>query len=283
MVARILGSDAASITCVMANAPGPLELLPTRDYPPGWLRFEREANGQYEELAPPLPQADPYEEIYSKRVQDVWWGMVDETLIDPAELGKGDNLEPVEMYMEALRKARQFHEQLRLYFHPQTYAHYGSDKEQVTFGAVRWVTTDRIPDNLRDALTALPPGEWTVSGKATLGEGEARVRLKLDSKRKPASDGDEDAGDVTVPRHSGRLVEDGGENVKLVCRMKGFDHQGSYKHPDVLSNVTYCLGKLIQLATPIDQLPQTKGSSWSEPSAADSAESASLFSPEPVQ
>lgn len=35
---------------------------------------------------PPLPVSDPYEEIYSKRVQDVWWGMVDETLLDPAKL-----------------------------------------------------------------------------------------------------------------------------------------------------------------------------------------------------
>jgi pimeloyl-ACP methyl ester carboxylesterase len=283
MVARILGSDAASITCVMANAPGPLELLPTRDYPPGWLRFEREANGRYEELAPPLPQADPYEEIYAKRVQDVWWGMVDETLIDPAELAKGEGLTPFESYDRAITAAMRFHDRLGLYFHPQTYAHYGSDKEQVSFGAVRWVTVDRISDGMKDALMTIQSAEWTVSGKATLGEGEARVNLKLDNKRKPVSDGDEDAGDTTVPRPSGRLVEDGGDNVKLVSCMKGFDHQGSYKHPDVLSNVTYCLGKLIQLATPIDQLPQTKGSSWSESSAADSAESASLSSPEPVQ
>jgi hypothetical protein len=88
---------------------------------------------------------------------------------------------------------------------------------------------------------------------------------------------------VTVPGPSGRLVEDGGESVKLVCRMKGFDHQGSYNHPDVLTNVTYCLGKLIQLATPIDQLPQSKGSPWPDTSAADSSESASSSSPEPVQ
>ena len=283
IVARILGSDAASVTCVMANAPGPLELLPTKDYPPGWLRFEREVNGQYEEFASPLPQADPYEEIYAKRVQEVWWGMVDETLIDPAELAKTRDMTPVQAYRDALLEARSFHERLQLHFHPQTYAHYGSDKEQGAFGTVRWVTIDHVPDGMKDAQMTTQATEWTVSGKATLGKGEARVRLKLDNKRKPESDGDEDAGDTTVPRASGRLVEDGGENVKLVCRMKGFDHQGSYKHPDVLSNVTYCLGKLIQLATPIEQLPQSKGSSWSESSAADSAESASLSSPEPVQ
>jgi pimeloyl-ACP methyl ester carboxylesterase len=283
IVATILGGDAAAVTCVMANAPGPLELLPTKHYPPGWLRFEREANGSYEALAAPLPQADPYEEIYAKRVQDVWWGMIDETLIDPAELAAARDLTPLDSYDRAIAAARGFHDRLGLYFHPQSYAHYGADKEQVAFGAVRWVTTDRVPQALDATLMTALASDWTVSGKATLGEGEQRLRLHVDNRREPASDADEDAGDVTVPGPSGRLVENGGENVKLVCRMKGFDHQGSYNNPDVLTNVTYCLGKLVQLATPIDQLPQSKGSSWPETSAADSSESASSSSPEPVQ
>lgn len=269
IVARILGADAAAITCVMANAPGPLELLPTKHYPPGWLRFECKTKDGYEAIAPSLPQSDPYEEIYSKRVQDVWWGMVDETLIDPAGLAARKGMTPLESYDRAISAAKRFHDRLGLHFHPQTYAHYGSDKKQIAFGAVRWVTNEKMGLIVLDVLESAPCVEWTGSGQATLIEDERRLRLELDNKRTPASHTEEDAGDVTVPRPSGRLIEEGGDNVKLVCCMRGFDHQGSYKHPDVLTNVTYCLGKLIQHAMPIDQLPQTKVSEWPEAAGAD--------------
>lgn len=273
IVARILGADAAAITCVMANAPGPLELLPTKHYPPGWLRFERQSKDGYEPIAPPLPQADPYEEIYSKRVQDVWWGMIDETLIDPAGLGK--DLAPMDSYVKSLRKAHRFHKNLGLYFHPHTYAHYGSDKKQAAFGAVRWLTADHIPIGIGDALMLMQASEQNGAGMAAVRVAGLQVQLKLENSRKPSSDNDEDAGDATVPTPSGYLVERGGDNVKSVFRMKGFDHQGSYKHPDVMSNVTYCLGKLIQLATPIEELPQNKGNSWSDTASEELPDSAS--------
>ncbi len=280
IAAEILGWDAAAITCVMANASGPMELLPTKHYPPGWLRFEQRDGGTTEALMPPLPVADPYTEIYAKRVQDVWWGMVDETLIDPAQLANNSNITPLESFSRAISAAYGFHDRLKLYFHPETYAHYGSDKKEEAFGAVRWETSDDVPASMRTQLSDLKATDWTGLGRVTLGKGKEVVRLRLANKDSAPDDSNENAGDGTVPRPSGLLAESG---CKAVFRMKGFDHQGSYGNRDVLDNVMYCIGKVVQGAKPIKDLPQSKGTSWTEPSSAGSSQPASALSSEGSQ
>lgn len=285
IVAEIMGWDAKAITCVMANAPGPMELLPTKDYPAGWLRFERKEGETTTAAMPALPVSDPYTEIYSKRVQDVWWGMVDETLIDPAGLaGKDHNMSPYEWHDVQLTKAKNFHDKVGLYFHPKTYAHYGSDHKQRSFGAVRWVTTDHVPGKLAEGLAAWPSGEWSSSGKATLKDGQQEVRWRLVGKTEPKDDLHEDAGDATVPRESGALIEKGGSAMQAAFRLTGVEHAASYKHPEVIACVTYSVGKLIQLATPVKDLPSCKGGAACPPPTSDntSAESPSAL-PQPVE
>ena len=73
----------------------------------------------------------------------------------------------------------------------------------------------------------------------------------------PDQDYREDAGDSTVPSPSARLVDEAG--LLATFRMKGFDHQNSYRDANVLDNVAWCLAKLVQNATPADQLIQKKG------------------------
>lgn len=255
-VATIIGWDAADITCVMANAPGPLELLPTKHYPPGWLTISHEVDGKQETLAT-LPQADPYEEIYAKRVQDVWWGMIDETLIDPAGLAQKNNKTPIGFYQDSLDAAKAFHDTVGLYSHPNTYAHYGSDRRQIAFGGIHWVTSDTVPEALRTSLLALPARSWTRLGKTQVLAGDRTVTFKTANRRKPESDAATDAGDGTVPSPSGAVIGKSDGAAHVFC-MKGFDHQGSYSHPDVLDNVMYCLAKIIQKATPAKDLPQHK-------------------------
>ena len=131
MVAVVMGWDAGDTTCVYAHSPGVLELLPTKDYPKEWLKI---TNGK--ETLARLPKSDPYSEIYATKVQDVWWGMVDETLIDPAGLVK--DMAPFKAYRGALTDANEFHDTLGLYFHPNTYAHYGTDKGKNSFHSVCW-------------------------------------------------------------------------------------------------------------------------------------------------
>ncbi|KEH15203.1 PGAP1-like protein, putative, partial [Medicago truncatula] len=75
LVAEIMGWSAADIVCVMGNSSGPLELLPTKNYAAGWLKFARYANGKKSDAMPALPVSNPYSEIYATTVKDVWWGM----------------------------------------------------------------------------------------------------------------------------------------------------------------------------------------------------------------
>ena len=259
--ATIIGWDAADITCVMANSPGALELLPTKNYPPGWLTVSQEMRGTSPlELTAALPIADPYSEIYAKRVQDVWWGMVDETLIDPAEVAKdaeGNKIPSWEVYKKNLTKARDFHEKLGLYCHPNTYAHYGSDHKQVAFGKINWQTSDNLPDDIRLKLITLPAKSWTNAGQSNLAAGNKTVRFELANKPNPKKDDDADSGDGTVPSLSGAIIAKA-DGAKYIFRMKGFDHQGSYSNRDVLDNVMFCIGKIIQTATPAKDLLLTK-------------------------
>ncbi|WP_199110946.1 hypothetical protein [Collimonas sp. PA-H2] len=278
VAAVIIGWSAAEITCVMANSPGPMELLPTKHFPPGWLHMERNVDGKRQTIFK-LPVSDPYTEIYSKTAQQVWWGMIDVSLIDPAGIAEKNDTTPIKMYREALKAASTFHDNAGLYCHPNTYAHYGADKKQISFGSVHWVTSADIPSNIMDGLQGLQSDSWTKYGKAQVGTENDGITFKLQDKAKPQSDDDPDAGDSTVPIQSAALV---GENATHVFKMKGFDHAASYKNENVIENVLYCLGKIIQGAIPAKDLPQNKGETCSAPapaSASDSSESASQPSP----
>lgn len=291
VAAVIIGWDAADITCVMANSPGPLELLPTKHYPTNWLKVEKEIGYGYFNKVPEngeghrsllfeLPKSDPYLEIYGKTVQEVWWGMVDETLIDPAEMTKVNKLTPVGAYNMALRQAKKFHDTLGLYCHPNTYAHYGSDADQISFGTVHWTTKSEIPDNLKYGLNAERAEKWTKLGQANIANDKTSITFKLDNKSKPESDVVPDAGDGTVPRKSGELIKTG---AKHVFQMKGFAHAASYKDKNVIENVLYCVGKIIQGATPAKELPKNKGETCPDPTetSADTP-SDSVSQPSPV-
>lgn len=258
--ATIIGWDAADITCVMANSAGALELLPTKNYPPGWLTVSQAFRGDRpKELAPALPLGDPYVEIYSKRAQDVWWGMIDETLIDPAGLVKAraKNLTPFQAYLETLKGVRKFHDTLGLFCHPNTYAHYGSDRNEHTFGGVHWQTADLLYSDMKAALMKLAARSWTLTGEATVAMGNNSVKFRLLDKSKAKKDDDIDSGDGTVPSPSAAAVAKAG-GTQYVFRMKGFDHQGSYSNRDVIENLMYCVAKIIQGAIPAKALQSLK-------------------------
>ncbi|AMP04982.1 esterase/lipase family protein [Collimonas pratensis] len=297
-LSTIIGWDAADITCVMANSSGPMELLPTKHYPSKWLRMERQGDSTGESPQTPdpsdvfaksmqkdrhplfsLPISNPYSEIYARTAQEVWWGMIDETLIDPADVAKDRKITPIKMHRTALKDAENFHDTVELHCHPNTYAHYGADAKQDSFGSVHWVTSADIPSDVREGLTGLTSREWNKTGKAAVGSENDGITFKLENKVKPQNDDDPNAGDATVPYLSAALV---GEEATHVFKMKGFDHAASYKSDDVIENVLYCLGKIIQGAIPAKDLPQNKGETCPAPAAApasDSPESDSQSSP----
>lgn len=256
VAAKIIGWDAADVTCVLANSPGPLELLPTKHYPPGWLRFESRSGGETKELMPALPVSDPYEEIYSKTVQDVWWGMIDETLVDPAGLSSSGDARPIEAYRRALKAAKRFHDAVQLTCHPVTYAHFGSDPKHVSFGRVAWATSDDLTPDGAGMLSAARATSHTKLGASTVTLGDEKATFKL-IKPEPASKDRVNAGDGTVPLPSGQLINHCSPPPK-VFSMTGFDHQMSFENLHVQKNVMYCISKIVQEATPVSQLPSCK-------------------------
>lgn len=243
-VAAIIGWDAADITPSMACSPGPLELLPTQHYPPGWLQIVK-GTGREERVLIELPQTDPYEEIYGKSTDDCWWGMVDPALIDPKGL-MGDK--PLKHYRKALDEARGFHDRLGLYAPPYTYGYYGIDDSKYrTFGKVRW-ETEALPDG--DALPLLinRDAERTLTGKAAvpLREGEqarSRVTLRLGNERNQAGDG-------TVPLDSARVLDRLDPPPQAVFRLEGINHQMSYANRFAIQATIYGIARLAQLAAP---------------------------------
>lgn len=271
IVATIIGWDAADITCLMANSAGPLELLPTKHYPAGWLRFEQERAGKRSPVTTALPVvsagdgtnvekdgvADPYTQIYNKTAQQVWWGMVDETLIDPANLAEKNGTTAVEMYSNAITTAMRFHDALKLYCHPVTYAYFGSDDKQIAFSNVSWVTRAVVPSEAAGNIPTLTSTSSTKLGSTTLTIGSQTVTFSLANRDKPESDSDPSSGDGTVPGPSGALISEGSGKM-TVFRMKGFDHQHSYGDHVVQGNVLYCISKIVQGAQMVEELPDCK-------------------------
>ncbi|WP_442809271.1 esterase/lipase family protein [Trinickia soli] len=257
VAATIIGWDAADVTCVLSNSPGPLELLPTKHYPPGWLRFEYRNGKETKELMPALPVSDPYEEIYSKTVKDVWWGMIDENLIDPAGLTSSGDSTPINAYRRVLKTAMTFHDTVQLECHPVTYAHFGSDPKHVSFGRVTWATGDALTPASASMVSNAQPASHTKLGASTLTLGNEKIKFELVNHEPATKDDNFNAGDGTVPLPSGQLITQCSPSPKAF-RMTGFDHQMSYGNLHVRENVLYCIGKIVQLATPVAELPQCK-------------------------
>jgi hypothetical protein len=182
-------------------------------------------------------------------------------LIDPADLARETKVPASVTHMNALKDAHDFHEKLKLHFHQPTYAHYGADRKHESFGAIYWEASETLPNALRTALPKAKASQWTLKGQATLDVEGRSFRMTLANKRTPETDDDEDAGDGTVPYHSARLVQ--GCELSAVFHLRGFPHPESYGNENVLENVPWCIGRLVQLATPVKDLPHSKdGSSW---------------------
>lgn len=244
-VAAIIGWNAGDITPTLACSPGPLELLPTKHYAPGWLKVVKKGGS---DVIFSLPQADPYEEIYSKTTDECWWGMLDPELIDPAnKLTTADNT-PLEAHRNALDKSRDFHNVLGLYAHPQTYGYYGIDEKKFrTFGHIHWQASGRIPGDDVMPLIYQKDSQRTMTGKSTVplyqDEDSPKVKFKLSNER-------DQGGDGTVPLDSGKVLAQLQPTPKAVFSMSGFDHQMSYKNKYAIQATVYGIAKIVQQAPP---------------------------------
>lgn len=125
---NILGKDAAEMTAVCAQAPGPLQLLPTLEYGMGWLTITA-PEGKVESY----PKSDPYEEIYLAK--DKWWCACEPHLINP--LNTDHNL--LQMQIDWLKykdiinnEVQSFNKKIANKYHPNTYAFFGIENDTRT-------------------------------------------------------------------------------------------------------------------------------------------------------
>jgi pimeloyl-ACP methyl ester carboxylesterase len=246
--ADIAGRTPEETTPVLSVAPGALELLPNQLYPRPWLHIRvkrnsgptgpRETSFDYLHL-PNEAEPNPYK-LY--RNMEPWYRLINPALADPAGLYSnskrfGSVTQPI---LNAIATAEKFHYWLADFYHPNTFAYYGNDKEHPSYGQIRWVAheppvaTDAplTASNIQDArfLANDPDGARTV-------EVEGKFVMTF------AVEPQESAGDDTVPHQS---AAGPGGKIKLLFATRGYRHQESYKHWSTLVLTRYCIVKLVQ-------------------------------------
>ncbi len=217
--ALVLGADAASMTAVVGNAPGPLQLLPSRDYGMGWLRI-RDGERVVE-----LPASDPYSEIYT--VRGTWWGLCDDQLLNPLDPAKKTIDQDWSDFEDLIQdKVQKFHAQISNKYHANTYVFYGDDEKHKAYGNVTWM--QQTPPLLRGDV---PPmvGLLATRGSEDPATGGQLIKTTVDGKASFAKfvlrDADEH-GDGTVPVRSGRAPA---HQARACAAFAGIEHEGAYK------------------------------------------------------
>lgn len=216
-----LGSNSAEMTAVFAQAPGPLQLLPSFEYGMGWLKVRDGAR------LISLPAYDPYKEIYLSRGQ--WWSLIDDKLVDPLDKRKKSiDASWIEYERIMQRQVISFHKKLSGNYHGNTYAFYGDDSKHKAWGDVTWTRRiaprheidSKLPqiDNLLDGRVISEWGKGTVGMMSSRGGQEDLAIFDI----QPAAED----GDGTVPKRSGRAPSG---KIKVCVPYQGVDHESAYK------------------------------------------------------
>ena len=257
--AKVAGNYGDEVTAVLANSPGALQLLPSEAYGEGWLQI-RHRNRPLLSLPKKdlmTGRSDPYEQIYKLRGK--WYALIpNERWINPAGLSEEEGGGSFDQTTEYLEKAKKFHATIERTYHDNTYAHYGTSQEHLSFGNVRWEISSFCPD---------PSGweSWPVVRDDRQGVLEL---VRYDTKRtyeeqknlfgprmgaavpppiKATLLPPDEPGDMTVPaRSAGHQVSSG--KCKAVFQQNGYEHQGSYQNGRVLASTLYSVVRIAQLA-----------------------------------
>ncbi|CUJ52119.1 lipase/acyltransferase domain-containing protein [Achromobacter kerstersii] len=245
----VIGSRGQDVTAVFAQSPGALQLLPTRSYTPNWLKLIRADGGRDIPAVSQWPSATqcPYETIYLERKR--WWGLVRESWLAP----KGGVPIDWKDYEHNVGSARSFHDALSHYYHPNTYAFYGSDTKHPSFESIRWTIraglqppgstvaghsmetlADMDAQGVRyDGRTPAYVGGKTVTGYDPRNPFAATARpAELEySEWELHCEMQDGSGDGTVPTSSGRapIAQARNGQVREQLQMRGFNHEGPFR------------------------------------------------------
>lgn len=253
----VIGSNGREVTAVFSQAPGALQLLPTSQYRPGWLKIQG-SNGADIEVQ---PTSSPYEDIYLRR--DRWWGLIREEWLRP----QGGRPLSWDQYVTNIRITRSFHDQIRDAYHPVTYLYYGADRQHASFETVRW----RMKAGLKPDNNA-PPTEQQVRNMRfdqVRDDGSNPLRVGGNLEFMPSmdpygsgttyetsywdlvADMQDGGGDGTVPISSGASPLNNASNrgsIRQQFRLTGFEHEPSYKDLNAQFATLFSLQKIAAAA-----------------------------------
>ena len=239
--ASIPGNYGDEVTAVLANAPGALELLPTKDYGSEWLQVVHRG---VQLKCLPKPGGDPYEEIYKLRGK--WYGLLREEWISAAKNIKRAGYDRTAGYLD---RAKRFHEAIAGTYHRTCYAHYGADSKRPAWHQVIWaIDGTAYVDNIEKLKIVDDNRQGQLRTKIV----ETSAALASLAQRYPqvhiSSLMANDPGDQTVPQHSADHQLLSGK-FKGIFHQHGYEHQGSYQDEAALACTLYCLVRIIQNMT----------------------------------
>lgn len=139
IISMIIGDNAEKLMPVLAQSPGPLQLLPGITYGPGWLRLQSSSGTES------LPESDPYEEIYLNKT--AWWRLCEQDLL----LGDTDS-EWTAFQDRIKRNVYKFIEELNGKYHPQTWLFYGASANNPSDAFLTW--KEHIPQRVQAELSS---------------------------------------------------------------------------------------------------------------------------------
>ena len=240
-VGLVIGSSGAEMTPVLAQSPGPLQLLPGKGYGMGWFHVEG--------LQQPLPQTDPYKDIYTER--SAWWGLCEERFINP-DNKKMDKLQlekDWQSYVDIIDgKVKIFIEGLNGHYHEYTYAFYGNDgKKYPSYAELHWkdISGKHTPEAYRSQVSEqgevfYPADKFNQTIRyATLETPDQGYVSRKYELLPPLEDGD-----GTVPVRAAVI-----NSPKLKAQLGvGVDHEGAYKPDNTMDARWFTLRSIIRIA-----------------------------------
>lgn len=237
----VIGSNGAEMTAVLAQSPGPLQLLPGKGYGMRWFHVEG--------LKQPLPQTNPYTEIYTKR--SVWWGLCEERFINPdnKNMDKAQLEQDWQSYVDIIDgKVKKFIEGLDGHYHEYTYAFYGNDgKKYPSYAELYWKDTsgEHTPAAYRSQVSEqgeifYPADKFNQTIRyATLETPDQSYVTRKYELLPPVEDGD-----GTVPVRAAVI-----NSPKLKAQLGvGVDHEGAYKSDNTMDARWFTLRSIIRIA-----------------------------------
>jgi len=241
--AEVAGGNAAEMTAVLSQSPGPLQLLPSTAYGMCWFKIMDDKNIYN------MPIKNPYEEIYT--VRGKWWSLCEDYLIEPS------NKKFDQKKMDAdwndyndliLLQVQPIIESMIGHYHKNTHSFYGGNTP--TLGDFVWKgSTSYLDEKFIGKRESFP-----LDGKLTepLGDEVSTVRTvatRLGGKgwkkgihQKYEMVDPTDVGDGTVPLRSSQIPE---KYLKSRCRLP-VEHEPAYKHPAARQYTLWALLKIVQ-------------------------------------